>query len=95
MFFKVKMYKELVGNPLSYECIINIMNVLFVKNRKQNWIFPSNCTLKGNDVMIIWLNCPRGEFVASQETNRLTPQRLYIVGREDISIVENALLNFK
>jgi len=95
MFFKVNTYKELIGNPQPTECIINVMNVLFAENRKTNWIFPSNCTLKGNDVMILWLNCTRGEFVENQETNRLTPQRLYIVGHADISIVENALLNFK
>ena len=55
MFFKVNTYKELIGNPQPTECIINIMNVLFAENRKTNWIFPSNCTLKGNDVMILWL----------------------------------------
>ena len=95
MFFEFRGYKDLTDpDPVLLPFIINIEQVLYTELR-DDWRWVRTSTFKLQPVLIVWLNCTRGEISTSSEVNRFTPHLLYLVGREPIDEFRQTLLQYR
>ena len=95
MFYRFRGYKDLTDpEPVLLPFIINIQHVLYTEQR-DDWRWARASRFRDQPVLIIWLNCTRGEISQDAETNRFTPHRLYLVGREIIDEFHEILLQCK
>lgn len=95
MFFQFRGYKDLTDpDPVLLPFIINLEVVLYTELR-DDWRWARTSKHKEEPVLIVWLNCTRGEISSNAEVNRFTPHRLYLVGREQIDDFQQTLLQYR